>query len=197
MKQSKIKIAVTGGIGSGKSTVCKIINSFGFAVYSCDEVYKSVLQDGQTVAELEKEFGKQIINADGSLNRSVLSAIVFEDARKLEKLNRITHPKIFDKMFEISANDRGVVFYEVPLLFEGGYEILFDRVLVVLRDRKKRINCVISRDNLSEEEVVTRLNKQYDYDNSDFTKYYVIHNNGNIDELNGEVAKFLSKITRD
>lgn len=194
MKQNKIKIAVTGGIGSGKSTVCKIINSLGYPVYSCDEVYKSVLRDGQTVAELVKEFGEQILNCDGSLNRPALSAIVFGDEEKLKKLNKITHPKIFEKLFEISSNNEGVVFYEVPILFEGGYEKLFDSVLVVLRDRDKRINCVMSRDNLSEEEVVSRLNKQYNYDIGNFAKYYVIHNDGNIYDLMRKVTNFLSKI---
>lgn len=194
MKQSKIKIAVTGGIGSGKSTVCKIINSLGYPVYSCDEVYKLVLQDGKTVQELTVEFGKEILNADGSLNRSALSAIVFNDEGKLERLNKITHPKIFEKLFKISSNDEGVVFYEVPLLFEGGYEKLFDSVLVVLRDKKERIDCVMSRDNLSEEEVVSRLNKQYNYDINDFTKYYVIHNDGNIDDLMLKINKLLSII---
>ena len=195
MKQSKIKIAVTGGIGSGKSTVCRIIQSMGFPVYSCDEVYKSVLQDGQTVEELEREFGQRIKNTDGSLNRSALSAIVFGDETKLEKLNKITHPKIFEKLFEISTNDDGVVFYEVPLLFEGGYEKLFDKVLVVLRDRKARINSIMVRDSLTEEEVNNRLNKQLNYDNTDFAKYYVIDNDGNIDDLSREVDAFLFKIT--
>lgn len=194
MKQSNIKIAVTGGIGSGKSTVCKIINSLGYPVYSCDEVYKLVLQDGQTVSELAKEFGEQILNCDGSLNRPALSAIVFGDEEKLKKLNKITHPKIFEKLFKISSNNEGVVFYEVPILFEGGYEKLFDSVLVVLRDRDKRINCVMSRDNLSEEEVVSRLNKQYNYDIENFAKYYVIHNDSNIDDLMRKVTTFLSKI---
>lgn len=197
MKQSKIKIAVTGGIGSGKSTVCKIIHSLGYPVYSCDEVYKLVLQDGQTVAELVKEFGEQILNCDGSLNRPALSAIVFGDEAKLEKLNKITHPKIFEKLFEISTNDDGVVFYEVPLLFEGGYEKLFDKVLVVLRDRKARINSIMVRDSLTEEEVNNRLNKQFNYDNTDFAKYYVIHNDGNIDDLRREVDAFLFKITNE
>lgn len=197
MKQSKIKIAVTGGIGSGKSTVCRIIQSMGFPVYSCDEVYKSVLQDGQTVEELEREFGEQILNCDGSLNRPALSAIVFGDEAKLEKLNKITHPKIFEKLFEISTNDDGVVFYEVPLLFEGGYEKLFDKVLVVLRDRKARINSIMVRDSLTEEEVNNRLNKQFNYDNTDFAKYYVIHNDGNIDDLRREVDAFLFKITNE
>ncbi|MGN0807553.1 MAG: dephospho-CoA kinase [Candidatus Coproplasma sp.] len=197
MKQNKIKVAVTGGIGSGKSTVCKIIGGHGFPVYSCDEVYKTVLQDEITVEELKKEFGKEIINTDGSLNRTSLSAIVFADENKLEKLNKITHPKIFEKLFSISEGDSGVVFYEVPILFEGNYQNLFDKVLVVLRDKGNRIASVMSRDNLSEEEVNNRVNKQFNYDNTDFAKYYVIHNDGNFDDLSQEIDKLLSKITND
>lgn len=197
MKQIKIKIAVTGGIGSGKSTACKIIKEYGFPVYSCDEVYKTVLQDRKTIGELVEEFGREIVNADGSLNRIALSAIVFNDEKKLERLNRITHPIIFKKMFSISESECGVVFYEVPLLFEGNYQNLFDEVLVVLRDRKQRIECVAKRDNLKEEEVINRLNKQFNYDIADFAKYYVIHNDGNIDELKAEILKYLSKFTKD
>lgn len=195
MKQSNIKIAVTGGIGSGKSTVCKIINSLGYPVYSCDETYKQVLADGKTVEELSKVFGCGILNADGSLNRTALSSVVFNDENKLEKLNAITHPKIFEAMFTNSSKDSGAVFYEVPLLFEGNYQNLFDEVLVVLRDRKERIKSVMQRDGLKEEEAVKRLKLQFDYDNNDFAKYYVIHNDGKIDDLQAKINEFLLKIT--
>lgn len=195
MKQSKIKVAVTGGIGSGKSTVCNILKSLGYAVYSCDEVYKQVLQDSLVLEELAKEFGNCVINKDGSLNRPALSAIVFNDAEKLEKLKKLTHSKIFEKMFEKSSKDSGVVFYEVPLLFEGGYQNLFDEVLVVLRDREQRIKSIIERDNLQEKEAINRLSKQIDYDKCDFAQYYVIHNNGNLSNLRDVINQYLSKFT--
>ncbi len=195
MKQSKIKVAVTGGIGSGKSTVCNILKSLGYPVYSCDEIYKQVLQDSLVLEELAKEFGNHIINKDSSLNRPALSEIVFNDTEKLEKLNKLTHPKIFEKMFEKSSKDSGVVFYEVPLLFEGGYQNLFDEVLVVLRDREQRIKSIIERDNLQEEEAINRLNKQFNYDNCNFAQYYVIHNNSNFSNLCDIINRYLSKFT--
>ncbi|MGN1060651.1 MAG: dephospho-CoA kinase [Candidatus Coproplasma sp.] len=197
MKQNKIKIAVTGGIGSGKSTVCKIINSLGYPVYSCDEVYKSVLTDRQTVEELKSEFGTLILNEDGSINRASLSAVVFNNEKKLDRLNTITHPKIFKKLFSISKDESGIVFYEVPLLFEGGYQNLFDGVLVVLRDRGQRIACVMNRDGLKEEEVISRLNRQFNYDINDFAEYYVIHNDGNIDNLTDKIIDFLKSLRKN
>ncbi|MGN0805199.1 MAG: dephospho-CoA kinase [Candidatus Coproplasma sp.] len=193
MKQSKI--AVTGGIGSGKSTACKIIKSLGYPVYSCDEVYNQIINDKWTVAELAENFGKEIQNQDGSLNKAKLSEIVFNDKNKLEKLNSITHPKIFEKMFLLSANDEGAVFYEVPLLFEGNYQNLFDGVIVLMRDEKTRIRSVAERDSISEEKVFLRINNQYNYNNCDFAKYYVIHNDGNFDELQYKIEDLLFKIT--
>lgn len=196
MKQNKIRIAVTGGIGSGKSTVCKIIKDLGYPVYSCDETYKKVLQDAGTVEKLAKQFGREIIGEHGMLNRAVLSAMVFSDEEKLKKLNAITHPKIFEKMFADSEEDSGMIFYEVPLLFEGGYQNLFDEIIVVLRDKNERIKSVALRDNLREVEIVKRLNKQFDYDNNDFTQYYVIHNDSKINNMSDIIADILLKITR-
>ncbi len=195
MKRNKIRIAVTGGIGSGKSTVCKIIKESGYPVYSCDETYKKVLQDAGTVEELAEVFGREIVDAHGTLNRAVLSALVFNDEEKLKKLNEITHPKIFEKMFADSESNEGMVFYEVPLLFEGGYQNLFDEIIVVLRDRNERINSVMFRDNLKEEEVTKRLIKQFDYDNSDFKQYYVIHNDAKISNMSDIISDILLKIT--
>ncbi len=195
MKQNKVKIAVTGGIGSGKSTVCKLIKALNYPVYSCDEAYKEVLADGRTVAEILKTFGGAVSDGNGGINRGKLSALVFGDEGKLAKLNSITHPKIFEKMFEASQKDCGLVFYEVPLLFEGGYVGLFDEVIVVLRDRQKRIEAVALRDNLKEEEVIARINKQLNYDISDFAQYYVIHNNANIDNMSDVINDILLKIT--
>lgn len=192
MKQNnQIKIAVTGGIGSGKSTVCSILKSRGYAVYSCDEVYKLVLQDSSTIKELAAEFGNAIVNDNGTLNRSALSALVFAEEEKLKRLNEITHPKIFEKMFSLSKGDEGVVFYEVPVLFEGGYQVLFDDVLVILRDENVRIGSVTLRDGLTENEVKNRLNKQFNYNNSDLSKYYVIHNDKDIVNLNNKIDDFL------
>lgn len=195
MKQNnQIKIAVTGGIGSGKSTVCSILRKRGYAVYSCDEVYKLVLRDDCVIKQLAAEFGDGIVNDDGTLNRVKLSAIVFDDEEKLKRLNKITHPKIFDKMFYLSKEDEGVVFFEVPLLFEGGYQVLFDDVLVILRDDNKRIEGVVQRDGLTENEVKNRLNKQTNYNIADLSKYYVIHNNDNIVNLNNKIEDFLVAI---
>lgn len=192
MKRNK-KIAITGGIGSGKSTVMKILQNKGYKVYSCDEVYSVLITERAFLAKLCAEFGN-ILDDNGGLDRKKLSEIVFSDANKLKRLNELTHPAIYQKMFSLAAENNSTCFFEVPLLFEDGKELLFDEVIVVLRDMEKRISEVMKRDNLSVEEVQKRVKNQVDYDNLNFAKYYVIHNNGDLMQLNVSVDTILDKI---
>lgn len=195
MKQSKLKIAVTGGIGSGKSTVCKIINQMGYPVFSCDETYTELLNGGSLAQDLIKAFGSSVVDDNGNLNRRKLSEIVFDNDEKLNLLNSITHPKIFEKMFaKAQACEDELCFFEVPILFECGYENLFDKVIVVMREEEERIKAVMARDNLPKEKVLSRLNKQYNYKNSDFEQYYVIRNTGKINDLTVIIGDVLLKI---
>ena len=197
MKQNNIKIAVTGGIGSGKSLACDFFGQSGYPVFSCDKIYAELLERGSLQSEIVAEFGEEVINADLTLNREKLSQIVFDDKERLAKLNKITHGKIFEEAFKRAERYRGIVFFEVPLLFEGGYEDLFDGVVVVLREESQRILSVVQRDGVAEESVKKRIKSQFNYNISDFAQYYVIHNAGNIDNLRDIASEILSKITKD
>ena len=166
MMQNNIKIAITGGIGSGKSTVSQFIRRLGYTVLSCDEIYSELLRREEFLSVLEKEFGN-ILADDGSVDRTKLSRIVFNDKVKLTKLNSITHPAIMEEVFKKLQSEK-LGFCEVPLLFENGFESLFDEAIVVLRDETERINFVVARDGLNIESVKKRLNSQINYQNYDF-----------------------------
>ena len=196
MKRNKVLIAVTGGIGSGKSTVCDIIKAQGFTVFSCDKVYAELLDGANLTAKIVEEFGEKILT-DGKIDRRKLSDCVFNDSVKLEKLNSITHTEIFNEIFSRAEKEEGIVFVEVPLLFEGNYQSLFDGVVVVLRKVEDRISSVVARDGLSYSDVEKRIKKQYNYDFCDYAKYYVIHNDGNIDDLEQSIRQILLKITNE
>ena len=192
MTQSNLKIAITGGIGSGKSEVCSYIRRAGFPVFSCDEIYGELLNKGIFDSDLKKCFGEQIF-IDGKLNKKMLSGIVFENKEELEKLNKLTHNKILDCAFE-KMKAYKLSFLEVPLLFENGFEELFDGVIVVLRKIEDRIQSVVKRSSISTEEAILRIKSQYNYDNYDFMKYYVIHNNSNFEHLSECVNNVLKNI---
>lgn len=187
-----MKIAITGGIGSGKSTVSQIIKKYGYNVYSCDEIYNLILQEKEFVTILENNFGKKIIK-DNELDRKALSKLVFNDSVALSRLNKLTHPKIIEKVLNLMSKHE-VSFCEVPLLFENGYENYFDKVIVILREINSRINAVKERDCIDNQDVINRINSQLDYDNYNFEEYYVIHNNGNFNDLETQTVKLLRKI---
>lgn len=192
MKQSK-KIAVTGGIGSGKSTVMKIIAGKGYPIFSCDEIYSQLTSDSDFLNILRHSFG-DILNSDGTLDRKKLSEIVFNNPAKLAELDKITHPAIYKEMFHMADEAGGICFCEVPLLFESGAESLFDGVIIVMRNEEQRIKSVTARDKLPEQDIKKRISNQFDYNSADFAMYYVIHNNGDLSELEWQTEEIIKKI---
>lgn len=191
MKQNK-KIAITGGIGSGKSEVAKIIAAQGLPVFSCDKIYAELLNDKSFLGKICGVFG-HVLKDDGTLDRERLSEIVFNDAAARKRLNELTHPEIMRSVF-CKMCEYPLSFCEVPLLFEGDYQDLFDNAIVVLRERERRVAAVLKRDNIDRNDVIQRINSQFDYDNCDFAKYYVIHNNGDLSHLRQKTLETLELI---
>lgn len=189
----KMYVAVTGGIGSGKSTVIKMIGERGFHVYSADEAARNIYDDPQVKAKVRTVF-PECFSGDVA-DRKKLAEEVFADRNKLERLNNITHPAIMEKLFVRAESDSDrVIFFEIPLLFESGYEGRFDKVIVVMRDKSLRINSVMSRDGLSEEQVKARIANQIDYEKIQKTAHTIIYNNGDLPSLRNRVNGILDEI---
>ena len=174
------KIAITGGIGSGKSLVGSYLKKQGYPVYSCDEIYKEIFDKEEYVCLIARVFPNVVKN--NKIDKHLLSKIVFEDKGQLDVLNSIAHPYVL-KILENKMNNTvaPLVFAEVPLLFEGKYETLFDGVIVVFREKNARVSAVRQRDGLSEQEILARMNNQFDYDQHYLflkEKYRYIENNG-------------------
>lgn len=189
----KMYVAVTGGIGSGKSTVIKMIGERGFHVYSADEAARNIYDDPLVKAKVRTVF-PECFSGDVP-DRKKLAEEVFADRNKLERLNNITHPAIMEKLFVQAESDSDrVIFFEIPLLFESGYEGRFDKVIVVMRDKSLRINSVMRRDGLSEEQVKARIANQIDYEKIQKTAHTIIYNNGDLPSLRNRVNGILDEI---
>lgn len=183
-------IAITGGIGSGKSTVINLIEKHGYPVISADETYKKLLEDKEFVRGVHLSVGLDVDSP--VLLREEVSKIVFNNAEKLKDLNSFTHKKIMEKMFEESVGKR-VVFHEVPLLFESGYQDRYDRVLIVKRSKNLRIEGLKIR-GLSIDEINKRIENQIDYEKIDGFEHTVIINDGSLEELSAKVKAVLNEI---
>lgn len=189
-------IAVTGGIGSGKSSVLEILSKNGYPVFSCDEILNDLYKDIKIKLQLKELFPTSVKGEKRlSVDRKTLSKLCFESLENRKKLENFTHPLILKKAIKkIKKTKAPLCFLEVPLLFEGGFESLFDGVLVVVRDKKLRIESVKTRSNLTEREIIYRINAQIDYDKLDLSKYIVIVNDGNLDSLKEKTLKLIKNI---
>ncbi len=191
-----LKIAVTGGIGSGKSTVMQIISELGYKTVDLDKVYRELLSDEKFVIGISNLFGIGPVIECGrvTLDKNAVSKKVFNDKAALKKLDAYTHPKILAEAFRQGGN--GITFYEVPLLFECDLVKLFDRTIVVLRDKNKRAECAAKRDGKSTKEIIERINNQFDYDNTDLSLHIIIRNDGDLSELTNKVKRAINEIKK-
>lgn len=147
--QTPKQIGITGGIGTGKSLVCRIFQCFGVPVYDADSHAKELMTtDGILISNIKKEFGELSYNTDGSLNRNYLSLRVFNDAEQLRKLNQLVHPRVAIDYKRWVENKVGAkyVLKEAALLFEAGTYQQLDKVIVVTAPEDLRIKRVLKRD---------------------------------------------------
>ena len=189
MKQNK-KIAVTGGIGSGKSLFCDILKSMGYEVLSCDDIYAEMLQEGEYLALLKARFPDCFVG--GSLDKKRLSERVFNCAEDRQALESLAHPIVMQRLL---AKMKGkTAFAEVPLLFEGGYEGLFDCVIAIVRNDESRVKAVMERSNLTESEVLSRIKNQFDPAILPSKNCIIVENNGSKEELEKEAREILKQL---
>lgn len=174
------KIGITGGIGSGKTTVCEIFKLLGVPVFHADAEAKK-LQDNNLIIreQLINLFGKTIYSHDGKLVRKKLAELIFNDSTALANVNSIIHPAVrlsFQRWTD-QHGDSSYVLYEAAVLLESGYSSDFDRNILVLADEKVRIERVIRRDHISEVLVRQRINNQMPDDQKIKMVDYLIENN--------------------
>ena len=184
-----MKIAVSGSIGSGKSTVAAYIREKGYDVFDCDEVNRKLLEKGEEgYREVQKAF--PMCFDEESLNKEKLSAIVFADEEKKKQLEAIMHPLILKRLFERKDDP---LLAEVPLLFEAGWEKYFDTSLLVVTDEDLLIERLILR-GLSKEEAAARLKSQMSVAEKIKRADKIIYNNGSLDDLYRLVDDWLEEI---
>ena len=182
-----VTVGITGGIGSGKSTVCDIWSELGAYVLNADELAKQVMiTDPEVKQQLVDTFGESSFRGDGSLNTKYLASEAFERGR-VKELNAIVHPKlpgaVLHKIEEAAEQGFDVFVYEAALLLENIESGSLDYIVLVLADEYKRINRVQQRDKSSFDEIKQRINKQRDFKKATEKVDYVIRNNGTLEEL--------------
>ncbi len=187
-------VGVTGGLGSGKTTVCDFLRQGRAPVISADEISRCLMRPGYPIYDRTvEEFGEDVLDADGQLDRRLLGARVFSDAEARRRLNGITHPAIVDEMRRQVSRAKGqgaqVVVLDVPLLYEAGLEAMCDEVWVVWCRPEQQVRRVVQRDGLSEDEARRRLEAQMPLEQKVQRADRVIDNSGSKESLVAQVEE--------
>jgi dephospho-CoA kinase len=196
-------IGVTGGIGSGQSTVCQIFARLGCKVIDLDlKAKKLVNRDRYIQHEIKKKFGVAVFNEKNSLDRQKLAQIVFHDMEKLQFLNRLVHPRLVPIVIEEMETARfshkyPLVILDAALIYELSLEASFDAVVVVYCNKKNRIERILKRDQMTRQEVIARINNQIPLEEKKEWADYIIDNNGSLENLDEEVKKTFNTLIED
>lgn len=189
-------IGLTGGTGTGKTTISQFFAEAGFEVIDYDKVTREVYTKGsECLDEIIDTFGKCILDDDGNLNRKALGEIVFADKALLDTLNKIVYKYILDYTRDTIANSEdGLLLLDAPTLFESGLNIECDSIVGVVAKKDLKVKRVTQRDNLEAERVEDRINSQksdeFFYENCDF----IIVNNGSLADLEIQVKDIINKL---
>ena len=158
-----LKVGLTGGIGSGKSTVSQVFINLGVPVFNSDLVARNIVNtNAKAIKKIKSAFGKQLYDS-GELDRKALAAIVFTNPDALEQLNSIVHPLVgeeFNKWCDKNSSAPYII-KEAAILFESGAHQNLDRIITVYTKKEERIRRIIARDNVSAEDVEHRMNNQW------------------------------------
>jgi dephospho-CoA kinase len=174
-----IKIGITGGIGSGKSTACKVFAVLGIPVFEADKVARHLMNFDTVVSEqLIQAFGESVYLPDHTINRKYLAELVFNSKSLLAGLNSIVHPAVRKAFFEwLEQQSALYAIHEAAILFESGFYKMMDKTITVATDEDQRIQRVVKRDGISVEQVRERIRNQWNDEERIKLANFVIKNN--------------------
>ncbi len=197
-----IVIGLCGGSGSGKGTVCHVFRQNGIPTVDTDAVYREITgRYGPALAALEREFGREIITDDNTLDRKALANMVFSgenSTQRLARLNEIAHKYILDetraRLMECEKNGAPAAVVDAPVLFESGFDSECDVIVCVVAEKEKRLSRIVLRDNISFDDAERRIGAQMTDDEIISRSDHIICNNSDLESLKEQVISLLSEI---
>ena len=198
-----LKVGLTGGIVSGKTTVAKIMEGLGGEIIDADEIGHQIIKSNKKAWRgIVHYFGRSILLENNEINRKKLAQIVFSDKKKLSLLNKITHPEIISEIkqridrIKKNADNNVICIIDAPLLFEAKIDKLMDRIIVVYISREKQIKRLFIRDGLKREDAIKRIDSQMPLEEKVRLADYIIDNRFPIEEVRPQVIQIWEKLSQ-
>lgn len=189
-------VALSGGIGSGKSVVSRMLEALGYEVYDCDSNARRLMNSSGDIKKAVRErFGPEVFTAEGKIDRKLLAGIVFADSEALEDLNRIVHGAVRNEIESLERKAGKVRFVETAILYQSGLDRMVDEVWEITAPRELRIERVMKRSGMTEKEVKSRIEAQdaFEVDNPHRRVRMVI--NDGVTPLLPQIEKLLAALT--
>lgn len=190
-----MKVAITGSIACGKSTVSNYLINKGYNVVDADKIGHNILLEEAVKKEILNIFSADVFE-NGEIDRKKLGEVVFQNNEKLKQLNAITHP-IIKKQIELVMLNKKLVFLDIALLFEGDFVDLVDKVIVVHINKEEQLKRLMERNNFSYDQAIARISSQMDSEEKVKLADYVIDNSGTIEETHNQIEKILIKLEEE
>jgi dephospho-CoA kinase len=196
------KLGITGGIGSGKTSVCRVFRVLGIPVFSADREAKLIMENDPVIIKKINSIAGKDLYSNGHLDRDTLASLIFNNKTLLEKVNSLVHPVVFDHFTDWASKQTApYVIMEAAILFESGASDFVDKVATVVAPVKQRVDRVILRNKLQKEQVMERMKNQMDDESRVKLSDYVIHNSENdmilpaILEIHNKILTFINTHT--
>lgn len=199
MLNKSIIVGLTGQTGAGKSTVARYMEQWGCAVIDADIVAREAVKKGSNCLEaLAREFGYDIIENDGELNRRLLAKRAFVSPEKTAVMNSVTHPWILERTKQLAESHKregkSIIIFDAPLLFESGGNVLCQKIIAVVAPQSVRIARILARDGITKEEAMARMKAQHDEDFYASKADYVIDGSGTTEQTQKQAKAVTEQI---
>ncbi len=193
--KDKILIGITGGIGSGKSEVCRLLSKHGYKVLFADLIAKDLYKKDKNLArKVVKAFGKDILNYKGVISLSKLKEVVFANKNNFGKINEIVHPTVIKHLMEsIKGAKQKIIIIESALVFDTAFHKYLDYVIMVYSNKKNRLNRIMLRDGAKKKDIERIMSFQIDEKEKIEKSDFIVVNNKPLEDLEKDV-EFLSKV---
>ena len=195
-----LRVALTGGIGTGKSTASKILNELGAFIFDADKEAKNILKNNETAqSELIAEFGTDILSGDEKIDNNKLARIVFQDQDHQLRLNSIIHPYVFkeiDKNFDdvLEKGTYDIFVIDAALIYESGADTHMDYIIVITALLKVRMERALQRETLTRDEILKRIDLQWPEEEKIALADFVIHNDNTEEEFRDSITDIYNQL---
>lgn len=192
----KMIVGITGSIATGKSIVTNYLKSLGYPIIDSDEIAHRQLEKPAIIQEIIEKIGEEVL-MDNKINRSKLGRIVFSDSEKRNMLNQIIHPHVIKEIKKNYSLHQGLIFVDIPLMFEASLEFLVDKIIVVYTSMETQLIRLMTRDKIDEKYAKMKIASQFDIEEKKKKADFLINNEGDISNTYLQVDDILRRLKNE